>query len=222
MPDFKDLSGETFGYLKVLYRFKDDFGRNTMAHCVCRCGKEIDVKVHYLYSKCPSCGCAKDRFNKYSVVDNVAFCELSNGIVFKFDASDLDIVKQHKWHFDGRYIKSNDTRVRLHRFILGCDCEDIDHINHDELDNRRCNLRNCSHKENLRNMQMHKDNASGYKGVSYDKGMKKYCAQIYVDGKSCIIGYYDNPKDAAEKYYEYAKKVFGEFATSNILEKEVK
>jgi hypothetical protein len=47
--------------------------------------------------------------------------------------------------------------VRMHREVLGLarsDKRDVDHINHDSLDNRRHNLRACTHQVNMQNMRV--------------------------------------------------------------------
>ena len=57
----KDLTGQKFGKLTVLYRVESKISGNkkrTMWHCICECGNKIDVSSDYLNkSKCPSCGC---------------------------------------------------------------------------------------------------------------------------------------------------------------------
>lgn len=88
----------------------------------------------------------------------------------------------------------------------------VDHINGDGLDNRRCNLRLATHKQNMRNRRRHKNNQSGYKGVSWHKKNAKWRAQYTYMGTNKTIGYFDDPKDAYEAYCEAVKNRDGEFA----------
>lgn len=66
--------------------------------------------------------------------------------------------------------------------------DQLDHINHDRIDNRMENLREVSNAENQRNRPMQSNNKSGYTGVSWDKATEKWKAQISVDGKKINLG----------------------------------
>ena len=72
----------------------------------------------------------------------------------------------------------------------------IDHVNHNRADNRIKNLREVTHKENMRNKGISKKNTSGVTGVYYLKITKKWYAQIRVDGNLKHLGYFKNKKDA--------------------------
>lgn len=106
----------------------------------------------------------------------------------------------------------------LHRVIMNAKKgEVVDHINGNKLDNRRKNLRICTNSENVRFQKRHKNNTSGYKGVSWSKGMKKWEARIMVDRKSIVGGYFSNRLDAAKEYNRLATTFFGEYAMINNL-----
>jgi AP2 domain-containing protein/HNH endonuclease len=108
--------------------------------------------------------------------------------------------------------------VPLHRLIMNAPADkEVDHINGDTLDNRRCNLRICSHKENLRNQKLPKNSKSGYKGVTWYKRIKKWRSHIRLNKKQIHLGYFDDIKLAANAYNEAAIKYFGEFAKLNDL-----
>jgi hypothetical protein len=111
--------------------------------------------------------------------------------------------------------------VPMHRMILGLmpgDGKIVDHINGNGLDNRRANLRICSHTENVRNAKKTTIRyTSKYRGVHFDKGYgkKKWRAGIRVDGKLICLGRFLTEKEAAIAYNEAAPRYFGEFARLN-------
>jgi hypothetical protein len=83
--------------------------------------------------------------------------------------------------------------------------DDIDHMDGDGLNNKLDNLRAITHAENGKNKRMHKNNSSGYPGVSWHKRDQKWHAQISINGKKKHIGYFDNIEDAAAAYQSAAK-----------------
>ena len=101
----------------------------------------------------------------------------------------------------------------MHRLIAGViKGEVVDHENHDTLDNRRQNLRICTHQKNLQNKKTH---IRPHKGVSWRSREGKYQARIKTNGKETSLGYYSTIQDAIEAYNAGAKKLFGEFANLN-------
>lgn len=73
---------------------------------------------------------------------------------------------------------------------------EIDHINGDAGDNRPFNLRDVTHRENLRNMKRSRANTSGATGVSFNKRLGKWMAHITVDGNARHLGFYDQKEEA--------------------------
>jgi hypothetical protein len=92
------------------------------------------------------------------------------------------------------------------------DGAEIDHINGDKLDNRISNLRLASHAQNGRNAKVRCDNRSGYKGVSWSKKDRVWCAFIHVDGRAKYLGGFPTPEKASSAYREAALLHHGEFA----------
>lgn len=90
---------------------------------------------------------------------------------------------------------------------------EIDHVNGNPADNRISNLRDCSRRENTRNVRTHRDTASGLKGAYRDK--KRWTSRICIDGKNVHLGMFDTAEDAAKAYDEAAKKLHGRFARIN-------
>ena len=110
--------------------------------------------------------------------------------------------------------------VYMHRAIAAhAGLLKVDHRDGDGLNNRRENLRPCSHKNNCRNQGIRKNNTSGFKGVHWDKKKKKWLASIMVDRRSHFLGYFKTPLDCAKAYNAGALKYHGEFARLNDLSK---
>jgi len=158
--------------------------------------------------------------------------QLSSGNFVLVDQDDYEYFSQWKWkensgtamrnkHIgtvgDWREGKRKDVAVLMHREIMGAPKGmDVDHINGNRLDNRKSNLRVCTHAENRRNTKTPVSNKSGYKGVSWCKRDSKWSAFITIGGKSKNLGRYINIIDAAKAYNEAAIKHFGEYARINL------
>jgi len=109
--------------------------------------------------------------------------------------------------------------ILMHRVVLGLSDPKVmvDHINHNGLDNRKSNLRICNSMLNNRNALRRKDNSSGFKGVGWHKGLKKWVARITVGGKKISLGVFSDSKTAGKAYDVATKKLFGDFALPNKL-----
>jgi hypothetical protein len=96
--------------------------------------------------------------------------------------------------------KRRDRDTAIHRIILGLaagDPRDVDHINRNRMDNRRCNLRAVTHAENQQNLgaQPKRARASAFRGVTWNG--RKWIAQAKVGGKGHRIGGFDDEAQAA-------------------------
>jgi len=89
-------------------------------------------------------------------------------------------------------IRSDGRSYYAHRlawlYMEGRWPSEIDHIDHDNTNNKWINLREVSHSENLRNRSMFKNNRSGVIGVCWNDCSNKWKAQIVVDGKTIHLG----------------------------------
>jgi hypothetical protein len=74
--------------------------------------------------------------------------------------------------------------------------EQMDHINHDSLDDRWINLRCVDQIENGRNQPIPVDNKSGVTGVCWYKPYRKWMAYIGVNNKKITLGYFDDKQNA--------------------------
>jgi hypothetical protein len=142
------------------------------------------------------------------------------------DDNDFQYLNQFRWYFSTSGYATRDVwckltrtknKIRMHREILGLKKEDndrVDHVDGDKLDNRKLNLRRCSHAQNCQNRPKQSNNTSGYKGVYFHKQTKRWNAKI---GKrpSKSLGLFVVKEEAARAYDEEAKNRYGEFANLN-------
>lgn len=75
---------------------------------------------------------------------------------------------------------------------------DIDHIDHDTLNNKYTNLRHVNHTENKKNLPLRSDNKSGFVGVRFCTKSKKWKAFINVDKRTVSLGTYTRKKEAIQ------------------------
>jgi hypothetical protein len=110
----------------------------------------------------------------------------------------------------------------MHRLVLNApDGTLIDHINRDGLDNRKENLRFCSHIQNGRNrVKANGPSTSKYKGVYFSSTVQKYRAELRINGRKVYLGTFSDEVLAAQAYNDGAIKYFGEFARPNIIQSE--
>lgn len=162
----------------------------------------------------------------------VRIIELTRGQVAVVDASDYDrVVAVGSWFasksvgtFYARHFippptpGSRRVQVNMHAFITGW--EYTDHINGDGLDNRRSNLRQATHAQNMMNKRRYRNNTSGFKGVSPFRGRgKPWIAYINKGGIRHHLGLFDTAEEAARAYDAAAVTLFGEFARTNMERK---
>jgi hypothetical protein len=83
---------------------------------------------------------------------------------------------------------------------------EVDHNDHDGLNNTKANLKWCTRRKNSENQR---NNTSGYPGVSYDKHAKRYAAHAMIQGSQRHIGLFDTPDEAYTARVKFLKK-YGE------------
>jgi len=86
--------------------------------------------------------------------------------------------------------------------------EQIDHINGNRRDNRMCNLREASKKQNRENTKLHSSNSTGFRGVYWDKEVQKFRAQVKHNGRAECIGYFDSAEMAGAAAAARRSEVF--------------
>ena len=117
-----------------------------------------------------------------------------------------------------RWRKSGWKNVRenvwLHRVILKEPVNEVDHKDHNGLNNRRENLRPCTGSQNCGNGR-YGTGASGLRGVSRRRNNWNWEARITVSDKFRYLGAYATSEEAPRAYDAAAIEHFGEFATLN-------
>jgi len=147
---------------------------------------------------------------------------LTKGKVAFVDVVDYDYLSQWKWYYGAKgyavrtdYSGEKPQTILMHRIILqrcGFEFIQVDHRNHNTLDNRRKNLRPATKSDQQHNTRKRSDNTSGLKGVTKHKQTGKWRARIMIRGKQKYLGSFRDKHEAAEVYEKAAKQYFGEFA----------
>ena len=97
---------------------------------------------------------------------------------------------------DGKLYLAHRIIVLLINKSLSDGCQ-IDHIDHNRLNNKLNNLRVVNQSENMRNSSKRNDNSTGVTGVVYHKLSRKYMANIFIDGKRIYLGLFETLGEAA-------------------------
>jgi hypothetical protein len=147
--------------------------------------------------------------------------ELTRGAVAVVDDEDYALVSQYSWclHSKGYAIARvpgmGTKLVYMHRLILAAPPRSqVDHRDHDKLNNCRYNLRLCTRQQNQYN-RCKQASSSRYKGVSYCKQMKRWRASISINGRQKNLGRFSSEEDAALAHDAAAVLHHGEFAMLN-------
>ncbi|OPY76757.1 MAG: AP2 domain protein [Syntrophorhabdus sp. PtaU1.Bin153] len=154
---------------------------------------------------------------------------LSRGKIALIDDEDYALISPYKWWASkdrsGKLWYATTTlkiqekwgHMKMHRLILGAPLSmDVDHCNHDGLDNRRQNLRICSRTENNRNQRPLRGGTSIFKGVHFSRDTGSWAAQISKGGGPAThLGLFATEVEAAEAYNRAAVEFYGEFAEIN-------
>jgi hypothetical protein len=170
----------------------------------------------------------KARVHRHGVVQpqdqSIRLIPLTQGQNAIVDAEDFEWLDQWNWcaawmpHTRSFYavrVEPDKSVTYMARKILECaPGQEVDHANHDTLDNRRQNLRKATHAQNVCNRKPQK-NSSGYVGVSWESAQRKWRAGIKHAGVSMNLGNFDSAEEAARVRDEAAKRLHGEFAVLN-------
>jgi hypothetical protein len=229
--------GTAFGHLTVIAETRLDGVRAML--CQCDCGRQKTVKLSGLRSgRTITCGAlhgvAADagRLNPGEVP---LYGKDARGRVAFVDLEDYDLVMRYRWHVqdqerrrEGRlplaYAKTATSakgagggqQIYMHTLITGF--SEVDHWDSNGLNNRRGNLRDATHAQNVGNARKQPGCSSRFKGVYWSQkktGKGRWQAQIGADHRTRYLGRFDNEEDAARAYDAAALEAWGEFARLN-------
>lgn len=152
----------------------------------------------------------------------IGYGRLADGITFAFDADLFSKIKDIKWYASYKDRKDKHIYIinrygrPLHQVLFGTrKGMELDHINLNTLDNRRYNVRFCTHQQNQMNQPLQKNNTSGVSGVSYYPPRKKYRARIKISQLDMHLGYYDTFQEAVQARNVGMECMFGEYGRYN-------
>lgn len=157
---------------------------------------------------------------------------LTQGQVAIVDDADYDELIKYKWYAEFckdtrsyrvvRWGIQNNVRtvIKIHRQIMELTKNDglqVDHVDHNALNNCRNNLRIVTNLQNQMNRRSNSNVTSKYKGVSWHIQTRKWRATIMINRKQKHLGVFICETDAALAYNKAAKEMFGEFAYLNTI-----
>jgi hypothetical protein len=144
---------------------------------------------------------------------------LLTGEVAYVDDEDYELVQQYRWgrkkmHGSWYARSTTNPRVWMHRLVTGShpsDGDDVDHIDHNTLNNCRSNLVVTSRSNNQHNrLGARIDSGTGVRGVTYLPHLYKlspYRAYADLEGKRYYFGHHPTLEQAEAAVKEGRRKL---------------
>ncbi len=137
------------------------------------------------------------------------------------DEEDFDRINQHKWcavwskktqsYYAMRNLhRGNGKREKqyTHREVMRLkigDPRQVDHINHDTLDNRKENLQLVDHRGNAENRRTQSEYGPGVQ-----KRGKRFCSRVRFEGRLIHIGHFSTPEEAQRARRSFLERAIGD------------
>ena len=156
----------------------------------------------------------------------------NSDLIYKVDKEYVDWMKGYTWYSEGdnnssqRYLVSGvkneegvQSTVRYHVEIMKDELESyetkksqpvIDHIDGDETNNLKSNLRVVTQSENNMNKRVQRNNTTGFVGVMWHTGKRMWETSITLENESIHLGNYYYLRNALRARIEAENKHFGE------------
>jgi hypothetical protein len=163
----------------------------------------------------------KNSGNKMCIDDGMVYILSNKKEKIILDEEDIIRTQSYTWWIDAKgyavtHVRSDDGSrypLFMHRLIMDAPTGfDVDHINHCTTDNRKQNLRICTHLQNCSNRKMSINNSSGIKGVGWHKRKGQWQARVMFNGRSVSVGYFNELIDAKRATESKRQEIFGEFS----------
>lgn len=150
-----------------------------------------------------------------SVPKGAVAIPLPRGKYALVDEDDADRVMQYNWSLTSYGYAYNSHKIGfMHRFIMNTPSDMVvDHINHDPLDNRKANLRNCTHQQNILNSNPKRGGTSVYRGVHRHR--ESWVAHIHLNDTTYHLGTFKEEVEAARAYDKASKELHKQFGRLN-------
>ena len=161
---------------------------------LCICGKQFTTKVYSIKSgRTKSCGHCNHNLTNHRLykiwVQMKTRCRVNNNYIEK------NIKVCDEWLNVENFI--NDMYPSFQEGLT------LDRENN-ELGYNKSNCRWATREiQNRNTRKIQKNNTSGYRGVTFDKRLQKWCALITVNSKSIFLGRFSKSIDAGIAYDNY-------------------
>jgi len=150
--------------------------------------------------------------------DGVRMIPLGGGGYAYVDAADYEWLNQYHWSLDNGYAARNEKgkTIFMHRQIMQPPKGMVvDHVDSNQTNNCRANLRTATRAQNRANQRRRHDSSSRFKGVFYNRSVRRWYAKCMYARRTHCSAYFDTDVEAAQAYDHLAVAWFGEFARLN-------